>query len=198
VFFLTLRRLIGRHGILPDRLRMAGNIEISDEILAFGGFADLRSGTYKGHLVAVKTMRIAARDDLQVIRKVTTDVNCPGRGLIHSVLAILQGSRPLEHAVPSEHLGTHWSPGGHQETAAHHRIGMDGAWKYYGIHQQEPRQQAGTCTPLHFPATSITKLRWQLHGAAQGLKYLHGVSLVHGDLKGVSVPPFRHRSILYV
>jgi len=41
-------------------------------------------------------------------------------------------------------------------------------------------------------------MAWQLHGAAQGLKYLHGASLVHGDLKGVSVFLFRDRSISYV
>jgi len=113
---------------------MAGDIEIADEILAFGGFADLRSGTYKGHLVAVKTMRIAAWDDLQGIRKVDIDINYQGRGLIRSVPAILQGSCPLEHAVPSEHLGTRWDTGEHQETATRHRIRMDGGRECHGIH----------------------------------------------------------------
>jgi len=31
-----------------------------------------------------------------------------------------------------------------------------------------------------------------LHEVAQGLKYLHGISLVHGDLKGVSLSLFHH------
>ena len=46
-------------------------IEVSDEVLASGGFADVRSGRYMGQLVAVKTMRIAAQDDFLKMRKVS-------------------------------------------------------------------------------------------------------------------------------
>ena len=46
-------------------------IETSDDILASGGFADIRRGTYMGHLVAVKTMRVSPQDDFLKIRKVT-------------------------------------------------------------------------------------------------------------------------------
>ena len=45
-------------------------IEVSDEVLAKGGFADIRSGMYMGHLVAVKTMRVAEEDGFAKIRKV--------------------------------------------------------------------------------------------------------------------------------
>ena len=69
-FFVALRRLAERHGLLPSRMRIAGRIEISDELLASSGFADLRSGTYKGCLVAIKTLRVTARDDFVRIRKV--------------------------------------------------------------------------------------------------------------------------------
>jgi len=115
-------------------MRMAGGVEVSEEILAFGGFADLRLGTYEGRLVAVKTMRIAAQDDLLGIRKVTITVDHRGRGLIRSVAAILQGSCPLEHAVPSEYLETRWGSGGHQEAANRHRVGVDGAREHHGVH----------------------------------------------------------------
>ena len=40
---------------------------------------------------------------------------------------------------------------------------------------------------LHSVATSLAELRRQLHGAAQGLKYIHRAGLIHGDLKGVGV-----------
>ena len=50
---------------------IAGEIEVGKKILASGGFADVRSGTYKGHLVAVKTLRVTELDDLQKIRKVS-------------------------------------------------------------------------------------------------------------------------------
>ena len=40
---------------------------------------------------------------------------------------------------------------------------------------------------LRSSSDSFTKMQQkQLHGAAEGLKYLHGANLVHGDLKGVS------------
>ena len=88
-------------------------IEVSDEILASGGFADVRSGKYMGHLVAVKTVRVTAQDDFLKIRKVRTDdIFCHlGRRLSHSALAILQGSRSLEHAIPPERLGACWGSG---------------------------------------------------------------------------------------
>ena len=48
-------------------------IEVDDKILANGGFADVRCGTYIGQLVAVKTIRVdvAALDDPRKIRKVS-------------------------------------------------------------------------------------------------------------------------------
>jgi serine/threonine-protein kinase TNNI3K len=46
-------------------------IKVSDKILASGGFADVRTGTYMGHLVAVKTMRVPEQDDFLKIRKVS-------------------------------------------------------------------------------------------------------------------------------
>ena len=46
-------------------------VEVSDMILASGGFADVRTGTYMGHLVAVKTMRVGVQDSLSKLRKVS-------------------------------------------------------------------------------------------------------------------------------
>jgi len=65
-------------------MRMAGGVEVSDEILAFGGFADLRLGIYEGRFVAVKTTRVAAQDDLLRIRKVNINVN--HRDAVSSIL----------------------------------------------------------------------------------------------------------------
>jgi len=49
-------------------------IEVEDRILASGGFADVRCGRYMGHLVAVKTLRVAEQDDFAKIRKVGINV----------------------------------------------------------------------------------------------------------------------------
>ena len=69
-FLLTLRRLAERHDLLPDRMMIREKIEVSDKIVASGGFGDVRPGVYMGGSVAVKTVRIASRNNLQKIRKV--------------------------------------------------------------------------------------------------------------------------------
>jgi serine/threonine protein kinase len=76
-FFVTLRRLAGSHGRLPDSMMITEKIEVEEKILASGGFADVRRGTYMGHLVAVKTLRVAEKDDFLKIRKVSINGNFP-------------------------------------------------------------------------------------------------------------------------
>jgi len=70
-FFVTLRRLARIHGRLPDSMMITEKIEVEDQILASGGFADTRIGNYMGHLVAVKTMKLAGQDDSLKIKKVS-------------------------------------------------------------------------------------------------------------------------------
>ena len=89
---------------------------ISDRLLACGGFADVRTGMYMGHLVAVKTMRVAKRDNYLRLRKVgVEDILSVHFGCDSDYLspAILQRSCSLEYVVPSERLETRWGSGGH-------------------------------------------------------------------------------------
>jgi len=134
-FFITLRRITEHRGILPARVRVTETIEVSDEILDYGGFADVRSGTYKGHAVAVKTMRIMTQDDFVKKRKVSINIGCQGHGLSCPTPAVLQWSHHLEHAIPPERLGARRSSGGHERTAARHRVTMDGPWEHHEVHQ---------------------------------------------------------------
>jgi len=76
-FFSALRRLAAIHGRLPESMMITDEIEVSDRMVASGRFADVRTETYKGHLVAVKTMRVAKQDDFLKIRKVSVD-DIPG------------------------------------------------------------------------------------------------------------------------
>lgn len=69
-FFVALRRLAALYGRLPDSIIITERIETSGDVLASGGFADVRRGTYMGCLVAVKTMRVAVQDDFLKMRKV--------------------------------------------------------------------------------------------------------------------------------
>ena len=55
---------------MPDSMIITEEIETSDVMFASSRFADVRRGIYMGQLVAVKTMRVAMRDDLLKIRKV--------------------------------------------------------------------------------------------------------------------------------
>jgi len=70
-FLVVLRELAATHGRLPESMMITEEIDVSDEILASGGFADVRTGTYQGHFVAVKTMRVAKQGDFLKIRKVS-------------------------------------------------------------------------------------------------------------------------------
>ena len=107
-----LRRLAPRYGRLLDHVMVKEKIEkieVLDEILASGGFSDVRRGMYHDHPIAVKTVRVAPRANLQRIRKVSIRVGHPVCGLDYSIPAILQGSHPMELSVPSERLETCWN-----------------------------------------------------------------------------------------
>lgn len=56
------------------------------------------------------------------------------RGLNSPAPAILQGSHPLEHIIPSECLETRWSSGGHKKAAIRQCVGLDGARVHHGVH----------------------------------------------------------------
>lgn len=47
-----------------------------------------------------------------------------------------------------------------------------------------------------FTATQFTEKRRQLHGAAQGLKYIHNARLAHGGLNGVGTSSLRNWFII--
>jgi len=51
------------------------DLEVSDEILGFGGFGIVRGGRYKGDRVAVKTANIPLPKDFEKIRKVSLTVS---------------------------------------------------------------------------------------------------------------------------
>ena len=72
-------------------MTISEKIKIEDKIVANGGFADVRIGRCAGSFVAVKTLRVAATDDLQNLKKVsvivtTLDITIELNG---SALAIL-------------------------------------------------------------------------------------------------------------
>jgi len=67
-------------------MMITADIQVSGETLPFGGIADTRTGTYMGHLVAVKTLRVAEQDDLLRIKKV--NINNPPSATWDTVLTL--------------------------------------------------------------------------------------------------------------
>lgn len=59
--------------ILPEAMVITDQIDYpgSDKLQTSGGFADIKPGEYRGHTVAVKTMRLGMSDDFEKIRKVS-------------------------------------------------------------------------------------------------------------------------------
>ena len=72
VFFDTLWTLAGKHARLPNSMIITDKIDFSASSYpsVSGGFADINPGRYKGHTVAVKTLRLASTDNFEKIRKV--------------------------------------------------------------------------------------------------------------------------------
>ena len=68
--FNILRKLSNRIGHLPESYLLSDKFDVSDQIVASGGFADIRMGVFKGKNVAVKTLRLSSRDDKAKIRRV--------------------------------------------------------------------------------------------------------------------------------
>jgi hypothetical protein len=71
-FFGTLRRLAGKHARLPESMIITEKIDYSASARPYtsGGFADTKSGQYKGCTVAVKILRVTVTHDFEKIRKV--------------------------------------------------------------------------------------------------------------------------------
>jgi hypothetical protein len=65
--------LSAKHALLPDSIVISGEIESHDsgQPHPSGGFADVKQGRYKEHMVAVKTMRVAVTDHIEKIREVS-------------------------------------------------------------------------------------------------------------------------------
>ena len=191
-FFVALRRLAGIHGRLPDSMMITEGIEVSDNVLASGGFADIRTGTYAGHLVVVKTLRVTEQDDLLKIRKAS--ISHILSGILDEVLTVILQQfckevvlwNTLSHPNVLKLAGIQGDMEKGQFITVSEWMAHGNIMEFIG---ENHVNRLELVRGLAFPAVSFTKTQRQLHGAAQGLKYLHSANLTHGDLKGVSISP---------
>jgi len=109
-FRITLRRLAGYYGRLPDPMMITAEIPVEGTVLVRGGSSDVRVGMYLGNRVAVKTLMVRREEDLQNIREVSINDIPPPLGIRcrPSSPAILQTGYPLGDSISSEHLETRW------------------------------------------------------------------------------------------
>ena len=87
--FSVLRRLCGRIGYLPESYLLSDNFDLSGLPRYSCGFADVRTGVFKGNKVAVKTLRVPDADDKAVIRKVGNRVTSSHPGSLMHRAALL-------------------------------------------------------------------------------------------------------------
>jgi len=155
-FFVALRRLAEHHQLLPDRVGMKEKHKVSEVVHASGGFGDVRPQQYMGRRVAVNTAKVIGTDDLQKMKKMTRarrekklqEIQKTRKVSIGGVLAptwgslnrppleVLQGSRSLEHTIPSEHPETCRGSGGPRNRAICHRFRVDGSRHHHGVHRK--------------------------------------------------------------
>ena len=79
-FSTTLWTLAGTYRRLPNSVVIREKIEVSPEVLAYGGFSDIRMGNYGGNPVAIKTSSVARSDKLDRVIKVCSTCVSPSRG----------------------------------------------------------------------------------------------------------------------
>lgn len=57
--FLAMIALAGRHERFPGSFTVTGEIEVPDEIIALGGFADVKSGVYENRPGTARALRVS-------------------------------------------------------------------------------------------------------------------------------------------
>ena len=87
--FNILRKLCGKIGHLPESYLLSDEFDLSGLPRASGGFADIRTGVFRGETVVVKSLRIAEVDDKARIRKVRDQAAFSHLGLLMCRAALL-------------------------------------------------------------------------------------------------------------
>lgn len=78
-------------------------MEVSDEVLVSGSFADVKSGRYENRAVAVKVLRVPSGNEMEKTWNVSGSLSF-GVGSESFVPEALQGGCPLEFIVASKRL----------------------------------------------------------------------------------------------
>ncbi|OCH89035.1 kinase-like protein [Obba rivulosa] len=155
----ALRKLCGRNRILPKSFVLPVDTvrQTSDEPVAYGGFADVYQGQFGGSEVALKVLRIH-KDATNNIVQEEMATFCRE--------AVVW--KRLRHPNITPFIGI-------DETSFPSRIAIVCKWMPYGtVAAYLSRHRAANRPKLSLDV-------------ARGLEYLHGMNILHGDLKSANI-----------
>ena len=101
-----LYKICKARGILPASYVVQPELTHVGEIEWSGGFADVSKGEYRGRPVAIKHLRIRAKDEFDKVFKVSNPARLGTSQLFSFNLETLSRSSHLETLVPSECLAS--------------------------------------------------------------------------------------------
>lgn len=155
------------------------------DIRCYGGFADVNEGDYLGRRVAIKHLRFRTKDAFDKIFKVPESSST----MLHPYSLCIQrfcrevlGWKRLSHPNILPLLGV-------SVTASPRSFRIVSDWMQNGnvmeyIRSNPEVDRLQLVSSLVDPVLAILN-DFQLSGAISGVAYLHGLGVIHGDLKGV-------------
>jgi len=142
----SLRKICGRHALLPTTLKTPISVERTGDVMFRGGFADVWKGEYCGRDVAIKALRIYSESELQRVAGVSYwlyPLFPRARVLTVPRAEVLQGGCRVENPPTSECPTVDWSD--NVRDPVRDDIGLDGEWKYQQLPEGTSRHKpAGT------------------------------------------------------
>ncbi|KAK7466334.1 Rho guanine nucleotide exchange factor [Stygiomarasmius scandens] len=152
-------RLSKRSNLYPSCLAMKDTVKIGDYPVAAGGFGDIWKGSIGGRMACLKVVKLYNESDIQMLLKESEFLK----------EAILW--RQLNHPNVLPFYGLYFLDD------RKHRLCLVSPWMENGNVKQYLSK------PSEKPIDRVALA----YDVANGLSYLHGEKIVHGDLKGVNI-----------
>ena len=183
-----LRKLAGRTCQVP-RSYLVGRwtrYTVKKEVIASGGFADIREGRLGKRVVAVRTIRMTREVDADAVHKVSDVVV---RGFSNASYRIQTFCKEcvlwmnIPHPNILQLIAVDIKPEINRFSMVSEMMTNGNIVDY--IRAKRANRLCLVRLPFSPPRPNY-RLYSQLRDVANGLQHLHGLGIVHGDLKGVN------------